>query len=118
MTEHDESLLLSIKEECEYLLEKGRAYDLDDILYDKDLQNIVTMTLIKIGEHVKSLSTELKEENNSIEWSEIVGLRNKAVHNYDGLYMDRIWGNVTKDIPELLDQVEKILLAEGAKKGK
>jgi uncharacterized protein with HEPN domain len=46
------------------------------------------------------------------------GLRNLAVHNYDGLHLDRIWGNVTKDIPELLVQVKEILLAEGIEKGK
>jgi uncharacterized protein with HEPN domain len=113
MNERGESLLLSIKEECEYLLEKGKRHDSDDILYDKDLQHIVTMALINIGEYVKSLSIELKEENRYIKWSEIVGLRNKAVHNYDSLHMDRIWGNVTRDLPELLEQVERILLAEG-----
>jgi len=112
MNRRDENLLLSIKEECEYLLEKGERHNFDDILYDKDLQNIVTMTLIKIGEYVKSLSIELKEENKYIGWREIVGLRNKIIHNYDGLYMERIWVNVTVDVPELLEQVEKILRDE------
>jgi uncharacterized protein with HEPN domain len=112
MNERDESLLLSIKEECEYLLEKAETYNPDEITHNKDLQNIVTMPLVKLGEYVKSLSIELKEKNKYIEWSEIVGLRNKIVHNYDGLHMDRIWGNVTQDVPELLEQVNEILHSE------
>ena len=99
------------------MLEKGERHNSDDILYDKDLQNIVTMTLIKIGEYIKSLSIELKEENKYIEWRGIVGLRNKAVHNYEGLHMERIWVNVTRDVPELLEQVEEILRNEGVEEG-
>ena len=113
MNERDESLLLSIKEECEYLLEKGEKHNSNDILYDKDLQHIVTMALINIGESVNSLSDGFIRKHQNIEWGEIVGLRNKVVHNYGGLHMDRIWGNVTKDVPKLLEQVERILLHEG-----
>ena len=76
------------------------------------------MALINIGESVKKLSEDFKHEHQDIEWNEIIGLRNLAVHNYDGLHLDRIWGNVTKDVPELLAQVQEILLAEGVEKGK
>ena len=84
-----------------------------DFLGDKDLQYIVPMALIKIGEYVKSLSKDLKQAYSGIRWVSITNLRNIAAHNYDGLHMDRIWEIVTTDIPELLEQVEGILLVEG-----
>jgi uncharacterized protein with HEPN domain len=85
MNERDEHLLLFIKDEAEYLLEKAESHDLDDLLSDKDLQHIVTMALINISESVNSLSDGFIQKHQDIEWSEIVGLRNKVVHNYRGL---------------------------------
>ena len=99
------------------MLKKTDGYNLERFLHDDLLQHGISMALINIGESVKKLSEDFKHEHQEIEWRGIVDLRNLAVHNYDGLHLDRIWGNVTKDIPELLEQVEKILLAEGVEKG-
>jgi uncharacterized protein with HEPN domain len=79
------AFILSIKDECDYLSEKAKNHDLCDFLDDRDLQYIVTLALIKVGEYVNSLSKELKEMNKHIDWIDIVSLRNTAVHNYDGL---------------------------------
>ena len=81
MNERDEHLLLFIKDEAEYLLEKAENRNVEDFIDDRDLQHIVTMALINIGESVNSLSDGFIQKHQNIEWSEIVGLRNKAVHN-------------------------------------
>ena len=109
MNERDRGLLLKIKDEAEFLLEVTENRDLHNFLTDRRLQYVVLMALIKIEESVKSLSKELKQEYQEIEWRDITGFRDIAVHNYDGLHMERVWGNVTKDVPELLEQVEGIL---------
>ena len=117
MNKRDEHLLLSIKDECEYLFEKAEGRNLDDFIDDRDLKYIVVLVLIKIGEYVNSMSQELKVKNKHVDWIDIVSLRNTAVHNYDGLYMDWIWEVVTRDVPELLEQVEEILRVEGVDEG-
>jgi uncharacterized protein with HEPN domain len=40
-------------------------------------------------------------------------VRDVAAHNYDGLRLDDIWKNVTRDVPELMEQVREILIDEG-----
>ena len=50
---------------------------------------------MKTGEYVKALSDELRLEHHDIEWRDIIALRNIVVHNYDGLYMERIWEIIT-----------------------
>jgi uncharacterized protein with HEPN domain len=112
MNARDKNRLEWIKEESEYLLEKAENCNVEDFVYDKDLQHIVAMALINIGESVASLSKELKQRYPNIEWREITDLRNIAAHNYDGLRMEDIWDNVTDDIPELLEQVQDILHSE------
>jgi uncharacterized protein with HEPN domain len=88
-----------IQEEAEFLLEMTEAHDLNSFLDNKQLQNAVSMVLIKIGESVKLLSEELKDENKGIKWRDITGLRDIAVHNYEGLHMDWILGNCCKRCP-------------------
>jgi len=113
MNERDESLLLNIKDDGELLLELTDEYDFERFLSDEKTKLAVSMLLIKIGEFVKSLSEDLKQAYPVVRWGSITGLRNIAAHNYDGLRMDWIWENVTRDVPELLEQVKGILLAEG-----
>ena len=104
--------LLKIKNEAEYLLEVLEKGDLDGFLKNRGSQYIVSMALIKIGEYVKSLSKDFKQEHCDIEWREIAGFRDIAVHNYDGLNMDWIFVNVMNDIPELLEHVNDMLNTE------
>jgi len=113
MNERDETRLEWIKEESEYLLERAEGYDVEDFIDDRDLQHIVTMALINIGESVKTLSKDLKERYPEIKWRDIGALRDIAVHKYEKLRMEDIWENATVDVPVLLKQVKEILRNEG-----
>ena len=113
MNERDEGLLKWIREETEFVLEQIEPLVLQDFINNKHVQHSVCMALINIGESVKALSKDLKNEYQNIQWQDITDLRNVAVHNYGGLRMEWIWKNATKDVPELLEQVRGILHAEG-----
>jgi uncharacterized protein with HEPN domain len=67
MNERDRNLLLSIKDEAEILLEMVDRYDLQRFLSDEMAKRAVSMSLIKIGEYVKSLSKDLKQEYQGID---------------------------------------------------
>ena len=109
-------LTLYIQEEAEIVIDLVDGYDLELFLSDERTKRSVCMTLINIGESVKSLSEDLKQMHPDVRWSSIVGLRDIAAHNYEGLRMERIWGNAIKDVPELLEQVKGILCEGGVEK--
>jgi uncharacterized protein with HEPN domain len=44
-----------------------------------------------------------------IPWVQIVGLRNRLIHGYDNVDFDILWEIVTKDLPPLIAELEKIL---------
>lgn len=113
MNERDEHLLLILKEEAEILMEFIDGYDLQGFHSSELLRRGVTLTLINIGECVKQLSEDFKQTYPDIKWSSITNLRNIAAHNYWGLNMDWIWENVTVDVPELLEQVKRIIRENG-----
>ena len=82
------------------------------------LKRTSCMTLINIGESVKSLSKELKQENQDISWRFITGFRDIAAHGYQTLDMPQVWKTVTISVPELLEQIKGILHAEETEREK
>lgn len=49
-----------------------------------------------------------------IEWADIVGFRNIAVHEYFGVSWRIVWVTATDDVPDLHARVSKILSDEYA----
>lgn len=47
-----------------------------------------------------------------IEWTTIKNLRNKIVHDYDGIKMNFIWDIIENDLLQLKDDLEEILKIE------
>ena len=92
MNEHDESLLLIIKEKAEILIDLVDGYDFKWFLSDERTERSVTMTLINIGECVKPLSENLKQTYPDVRWVLSPIYVNIAAHNYWGLHMDWILG--------------------------
>lgn len=63
----------------------------------------------QIGELVKNINKATMEKYPNIEWIIIKNLRNKIVHDYEGINLNLIWDIVTKDIVELREDLEEIL---------
>ena len=49
------------------------------------------------------------ERYNNIDWFIIKNLRNKIVHDYEGINLNLIWDIITDDIIQLKMDLEKIL---------
>ena len=49
------------------------------------------------------------EKYTNIEWVIIKNLRNKIVHDYDGIKLNLIWDIITNDIVQLKLNLQKIL---------
>ena len=64
--------------------------------------------LIQIGEFANKLDTEFVEKNPNIPWHALYGLRNRIVHDYDGVNLNLVWDIVNDDIPELIVNLETL----------
>ncbi|PYS75833.1 MAG: hypothetical protein DMF67_03710 [Acidobacteria bacterium] len=68
--------------------------------------------LSDIGEAAARLSADFRERHAEIEWPDIVGFRNIAVHAYFAVDWSIVWVAATQDAPQLRRQVSKILTSE------
>ena len=74
----------------------------------------VLQKLIVIGEAAAHLSKECRALHPEIEWADIVGFRNIAVHEYFGVSWRIVWVTATDDVPALHARVSRILSEEYA----
>ena len=63
----------------------------------------------QIGELVKNISDETIKKYNNIEWIVIKSLRNKIVHDYDGIKLNLIWDIINNDLINLKNDLLEIL---------
>ncbi len=62
-----------------------------------------------IGEASNHISDETKLRFSSVEWSQIVGMRNVFVHEYFGVDSNLVWEIIKNDIPDLKVIVMEII---------
>jgi uncharacterized protein with HEPN domain len=62
-----------------------------------------------IGEASNHISEDIKSNFSSIEWGQIVGMRNVFVHEYFGVDTSIVWEILKGDIPELKEKILEIL---------
>ncbi|MDA3865461.1 MAG: DUF86 domain-containing protein [Salinivirgaceae bacterium] len=62
-----------------------------------------------IGEASNHISAETKFEFSTIEWSQIVGMRNVFVHEYFGVDSNLVWEIIKNDIPDLKVKIQEII---------
>lgn len=73
-----------------------KAFEADSKTIDAVVRNLEI-----IGEASNRLSYNFKAKNSSIEWEQIIGLRNRIVHAYFGIDLKIIWHILGKDLPAL-----------------
>ena len=84
----------------------------EEFLVDELLKRAMSMSVIQVGELVKSLSAEIRLENSHVPWKDIAGFRDIAAHKYETLSFGKMYITITKEFPELKSQIEKIIEEE------
>jgi uncharacterized protein with HEPN domain len=79
-----------------------------EFLKDELVQDGVIRQIEIIGEAAKRLSRNFQENHPQIPWKDIVGMRNKLIHDYMGVDTGAVWDTVKKDIPILKKQIDAL----------
>jgi uncharacterized protein with HEPN domain len=82
--------------------------------FDSDglLQDAVVRRLEIIGEAAGRVSPETVAAHPGIPWREIIGMRNRIVHEYFRIDLDVVWRVVQEDLQDLIDKLEPLVPGE------
>jgi len=76
------------------------------------IQNAVMRPLEIIGEAAARISKDFRKIHSEIPWREMVGLRNRLVHEYFRIDYGAVWDTIQKDLPKLIELIEPIVPKE------
>jgi uncharacterized protein with HEPN domain len=112
MKKRNKIVLLKIVEESAVLAQMLRDVDESAFLTNDEKMRATCMTLINIGELVKNLDDDFRNNHPLIPWRKIAGFRDVAAHGYFTLRMPDVWIFAVTELPTLSDQIKEILRNE------
>mgnify|MGYP002522088008 CR=1 FL=1 len=103
---------MSIKKMIDYIdkaLRYTENYNFSQFSNNEEKIDATIFAISQIGELVKNISKETMEKYPNVEWIVIKNLRNKIVHDYEGIKLNFIWDIITTDIKALKIDLLNIL---------
>ena len=76
---------------------------------DIKLVEACVFNLSQMGELCRIADAAFTEKHPEIPWREMNGLRNRIVHDYEGVNLRLVWEIISGDIPDLKDTLQKLL---------
>jgi uncharacterized protein with HEPN domain len=101
-------MLDAAKEALSFAQNKSRAH--------LDSDRMLVLSIVKsveiIGEAASKVTQGTRETYTELPWANIVAMRNRLIHVYFDIDLDRVWDTVTDDLPPLISSLGKIILKE------
>ena len=103
---------MSIKKMIEYIdkaLKYTNGLSFEEFSSKEEKVDATVFVISQIGELVKNISKETMEDYPEIEWIIIKNLRNKIVHDYEGIKLNFIWDIISEDLIKLKNDLGQII---------
>ena len=81
----------------------------EDFFEDDKTSSAVVRKLEIIGEATKNIPIEIRENYKELPWSEMAKMRDKIMHFYFGVDYEIVWKVIKERLPEIKDEIIKIL---------
>lgn len=79
------------------------SFSQNDMVIEASVFNIS-----QIGELSNKIDESFEAEHPQIPWRQLYGLRNRIVHDYEGVNLKLVWEIIEDDLPELKEQLFKL----------
>lgn len=105
MTGPEERLddILEAVDDAASIASRGRDAFMADPILQRAAKNVVT----EIGEAAKALPPDVLDAIPSVPWPAVKGARDRTIHRYREVGLERLWDTIDGAIPELGDAVRR-----------
>jgi uncharacterized protein with HEPN domain len=101
-------MLDAAKEAISFAKNKNR----NDLYTDRMLALSIIKSIEIIGEAASTATKQFRNKHKEIPWANIVAMRNRLIHVYFDIDLDRVWDTVIDDLPPLITALEKAISEE------
>jgi uncharacterized protein with HEPN domain len=108
----DIELLRHIEEALEKILRHTNGKTFEQIYNDENLYDAIIRRFEIMGEASTKISQATREKYPELPWREMVGMRNRLIHNYFDIDSQILWHTITNSLPELQVKLKLLLNKE------
>lgn len=113
MKRDDRIRLLHMRDAAQEAISFINERERSDLGHDRKLVLSLVKCIEIVGEAASRVSEETQRQIPQVPWPDIIGMRNRLIHAYYDIDLDRVWDTVIDDLPPLIDLLEEILAASG-----
>lgn len=92
----------------EKILKYSANMSYEDFVKNDMVVEACVFNLSQIGELANKLDDAYRQEHKNIAWKQIYGLRNRIVHDYEGVNLKLVWEIIESDLPDLRNELKKL----------
>lgn len=108
----DEAYLLDILIAARKAIEFLEGMTWEEFARSELHQSAVMRPLEIIGEAAGRVSKQTQVAQPEIPWEQMIGMRNRLIHEYFRVDLRTVWETVQDDLPPLIDLIEPLVPAE------
>lgn len=105
----NELILQKLLGYCRKLESYCSGYTYESFVADTKPVEACVFNLSQMGELCRVVDSDFAAKHSEIPWREMNGLRNRVVHDYDGVNLHLVWEIISEDIPELKNTLQKMI---------
>jgi uncharacterized protein with HEPN domain len=109
MSESDLIRLRHMLDAARDAVQFGAGRNSSDLARDRVLALALVRCIEIIGEAASRVSPDVRATCPEIPWADIVGMRNRLIHAYFEVDLNRVYDTLAADLPPLIVQLERMV---------
>ena len=108
MKEYEKVILEKIKNYAIQAIQFKADIDFENFSQDTKTIAACVLNLSQIGELTGRLDDNFLNAHNHIPWRKMKGMRNRIVHDYEGIQLNIVWDVLVDFLPELIEKINSL----------
>ena len=108
MKEREKSIVQKMRAYAEQAMQFKADMNFETFSKDAKTMSACVFNLSQIGELAGRLEDEFIEENSHIPWRKMIGMRNRIVHDYEGIRINIVWDVIVDSLPEFIHNIDNL----------